>query len=98
MDLQDSKVLRSSIIKKALGYNVDEVTEEFALKDDNNLALVKRKVSTKHIPPDYSAFKVLCEYFGEADDDISSLSDEELNKSIKQLITSLSEEDLCQKK
>jgi len=86
MNLQDKQMLRTSILKKALGYDVDEVCEEYALEDDN-LKLIKRKVNKKHIPPDYLAFKVLCEYFDDAKDDLSSLSDEELDIKIQELIT-----------
>ena len=88
MNLQDKQLLRSSIYKKALGYDVDEITEEYAL-EDNDLKLIKRKVNKKHIPPDYLAFKVLCEYFEEKGDDLSSISDKELDDKINELINNL---------
>ena len=88
MNLQDKQLLRSSIYKKALGYDVDEITEEYAL-EDNDLKLIKRKVNKKHIPPDYLAFKVLCEYFEEKGDDLSSISDKELDDKINELINHL---------
>lgn len=88
MNLQEKQQLRSSILKKALGYDVDEICEEYAL-DDDDLKLIKRKVNKKHIPPDYLAFKVLCEYFEDNNQDLSNLSDKELDAKIDELITLL---------
>ena len=83
--LLDNDTLRTSLLKKALGYDVEECSEEYQL-DDDVLKLVKRKVSVKHIPPDHLAFKTYIEYFDKAEDDISKLSDEELDDKINELI------------
>ena len=73
--------------RKALGYNADEVVEEYA-SVDGRLELIKRKVTTKHVPPDLSALKMLI------DGDVKSvyeMSDEELNKEREKLLNELKE-------
>lgn len=44
-------LVENALLKRALGYDVEEVTEEF---DEKNV-LVKRKTVTKHIVPDVTA-------------------------------------------
>ncbi len=56
---QEEKIA-NSLLKKALGYMIDEVVEEYA-NEDNELKLIKKKVTKKHIPPDVSAAKELVE-------------------------------------
>ena len=66
--------LREAIMKVALGYRIEEVTEEYDAKD-GELRLVKRKETPKDIPPDLKAAKIL--FDGQ---DYSSLSDDELER------------------
>ncbi len=44
-------------MKKALGYQVSEVTEEYSMVD-KNLVLVKKKINTKQYPPDLDAIEL----------------------------------------
>ena len=59
-----------------------------------NLALLKKKVTTHYIPPDLLAVKMLVEIFGEKvnNDDLSNLSDQELEKLKNEIIQKLKEE------
>lgn len=50
-------------------------------KENTNLVLTKKKVTTHHVPPDLLAVKMLVEIFGEKvnlNQDLYSLSDDEL--------------------
>lgn len=51
--------LIEALIKKALGYDATEVVEEYVGNDDGEVKLSKKKVTTKNVPPDMSALKIL---------------------------------------
>ena len=85
----DQTKLHSSLLKKALGYEVDEVTEEYAM-EENELKLTKRRIVKKHIPPDYSAVKVLCDYFSD-NKNLEEMTDEQLKKEKQRLLNQLKE-------
>ena len=78
--------IKEAIMKVALGYSLEEVTEEYGV-EDGQLKLVKRKETKKDVPPDLKAVKLLLE-----DKDYSALSDEELEKEKQKLIKRLKEE------
>ena len=70
------------LIKKALGYDVKEVVEEYVSDEDGTVKLSKKKVTKKNVPPDLTALKMLLE----SDKPISSMSDEELEKEKTRLL------------
>lgn len=72
-----SKNLKDALIQKALGYDAVEVIEEYS-EDDGEVKLIKRKVTTKNVPPDVTALKLLIENFNE--NSLESMSDEQLEK------------------
>ncbi len=80
--------IRDAILKVALGYTVEEVTEEYDAKD-GELRLVKRKETKKDVPPDLKAVKLLLE----DGTDYSALSDEELEQEKQRLIRQLKDEE-----
>lgn len=86
--IKDSKKIdiQEVLIKKAVGYTTEEITEEFS-KVDDDLVLNKRKVSTKSYPPDLSALQILMEnYKFEDNNEFDSMSLEELeNEKLKLL-------------
>lgn len=67
--------LKDALIKKALGYDVKEVVEEYSSDDDGEVKLSKKKVTTKFVPPDMTALKILLD---ENEKDLSQMTDEEL--------------------
>ena len=79
--------IREAIIKVALGYSLEEVTEEYGV-ENGQLKLVKRKETKKDIPPDLKAVKLLLD-----DKDYSALSDEELEAEKQKLLKRLKEEE-----
>ena len=76
------------LYKKATGYEVTETTREYGVDDDGNEILIKEKKSTKYVPPDLSAIKAYLEL---RDGELYSMSDEELKKERKKLLSELSD-------
>ena len=71
--------IRNAVLKVALGFSVEEVTEE-----DGELKLVKRKETRKDVPPDLRAVRLLME-----GTEVSELSDEELMAEKERLLREL---------
>ena len=89
--------MKKALVKKALGYEAEEVIEEYS-QGEEGIVLTKKKVTKKNIPPDVSALKALLELT--SPQDISSLTDEELEKEKKRLLDELyskqkKEEETC---
>lgn len=78
--------LLSAVMKKAVGYNVNEVVEEYS-EADGELKLVKRKVTTKHVPPDVAAAKVVMELNKEKG--LAEMTEAELIKEREMIIAEL---------
>ena len=75
--------IEKSLLKKALGYNYKEVIEEYTIDEDGQ-RLTKKKVTTKNVPPDLSAVKLLLDQLNVGSElDLSNLSDDELRQEIK---------------
>ncbi len=79
--------IRDAILKVALGFTVEEVTEEYDAKE-GELRLLKRKETKKDVPPDLKAVKLLLE-----DSDFSTLTDEQLEAEKQRLIRCLKDEE-----
>lgn len=77
-----------ALLKVALGYQVAEVTEEYA-EVDGELKLTKKKKTKKDIPPDLKAVQLLLS--SEGGGEYSSWSDEELEAEKQRLLASLNE-------
>ncbi len=77
-----------ALLKVALGYQVAEVTEEYA-DVDGQLKLTKRKKTKKDIPPDLKAVQLLLAS-GE-DCGLGELSDEALEEEKARLLALLQE-------
>lgn len=77
-DTENKKIVKA-LLKKALGYSIDEVSEEFSVSEDGKLVLQKRKIVNKHIPADMTAVKLLLDVFDKQEnEDYSTYTDEEL--------------------
>jgi len=81
----DEKLLHS-LYKKAVGYTVTEKTMEYSPEGD----VVKKKVTSKHYPPDITALKAYLELVSEGED-LEKMSDEELESEKKRLLKLLEE-------
>ena len=78
-----------ALLKVALGYQVAEVTEEYA-EVDGKLKLTKRKKTKKDIPPDLKAVQLLLS--NEEDGGLTALSDEDLAMEKARLLGLLQQE------
>lgn len=86
---EKSEKIGDALLKVALGYQVAEVTEEYA-EVDGELKLTKRKRTKKDVPPDLKAVQLLLAERGGAD--VSVMTDEELKKEKKRLLFLLEKE------
>ena len=86
MKKQEEKI-NDVLLKVALGFQVAEVTEEFA-EVDGALKLTKRKSTKKDVPPDLKAVQIL---LAGQETDLTKLSDEELLAEKERLLKELAE-------
>ena len=94
MEEFNEKKLKKALIKRALGYDADEVVEEYSCDDEGTPKLSKKKVTKKHYAPDISAMKILIERYGNlSKEEIELMSDEELKEERNRLIRLLEEEE-----
>ncbi len=70
-------------MRKATGYEAEEVVEEYQMEDDV-MTLTRKKVSKKHYPPDTQAAKLLLDIAEGVDG--KELTEEEIKEQIKRLI------------
>lgn len=83
--MQEDKV-RDAVLKVALGFRVEEVTEEYGM-EDGEMRLVKRRETHKDIPPDLKAVRLLLE-----GTDYASFTDEQLEAEKEKLLRQLERE------
>ncbi len=75
-----------AVVKRARGYEARETVEEYAVVD-GSLELVKKRVTTKDVPPDMAAAKLLFD-----ENDFASMTDEMLEAEKKRLLLELEAE------
>ena len=81
--------LGEALLKVALGYQVAEITEEYA-EVDGELKLMKRKKTKKDVPPDLKAVQMLLAQNGE---EYVQWSEEELEQEKKRLLELIEKEE-----
>lgn len=84
--MNDDKV-RDAVLKVALGFRVEEVTEEYGM-EDGEMRLVKRRETHKDIPPDLKAVRLLLD-----GTNYSAYSDEQLEAERVKLLAALEQEE-----
>lgn len=80
--------LNETILKKAMGYSVEESVMEYGMCDDE-LKLIKKKVSKKYYPPDLSAINLLIN--DNKNNDLKKLTDAELEEEKNRILKLLKE-------
>ncbi|MBO4472646.1 MAG: hypothetical protein J5765_02430 [Clostridia bacterium] len=78
--------LAKSLYKKAVGYTATEKTLEYSPEGE----LIKKKVTSKHYPPDITALKAYLELLS-GEESIENMTDEELEKEKERLLKELEE-------
>ncbi len=79
--------LNEALLKVALGFSLEEVTEEYDAKD-GELKLIKRKETRKDVPPDLKAVKMML-----GGGDYAAMTDEELEQERRRLLAKFKEEE-----
>ena len=82
--------IQNARIKRAIGYDTSETVEEYT-SDGSEMLMVKKKVTTKNVPPDISAAKLLLENIAQTKSDLTALTDEQLNAEKQRLLQMLKE-------
>lgn len=78
--------IQKSLMKKALGYRYNEVIEEYTIGEDGE-KLSKKKVTTKDVPPDIAAVKLLLDSLNVEHNDFENMSDSELKNEIEKALS-----------
>ena len=82
-EIKPSKqVIENALLKKAIGYDCDEIIEEYVIDDEGNAKLSKKKITKKHISPDIPAAKILLEQYANEnlDSKFENMTDEQLKQ------------------
>lgn len=88
----DEQELRQALCKRAIGFESDEIVEEYVADENGKPMLSKRKITKKFNPPDINALRFLLEQNNLLDDDISKMTDEELLRERDRLLSLLKDE------
>ena len=92
-DEVDEEQIKDALLKKALGYESDEIVEEYTTDENGQSILSKRKITKKFNPPDINALRFLLEQSSLYDDEISHMTDKELIKERDRLLQLLKEKE-----
>ena len=88
MEKNDEEKLEKALLKKAIGFSHDEVIEEYAIDEQGDTKLIKKKVTKKFSPPDIPAIKLYLDNFNK-EIPISEMSDEQLKMEKERLLKEL---------
>lgn len=78
--------ISKALFKRAVGYNADEVVEEYVVTDEDGQKLTKKKKTIKNVPPDISATKLYLELNNLTNsNDYKNYSDKQLDEEINRL-------------
>lgn len=81
--------LVKALLKKATGYNYDEITEEYVVDECGQAVLNKRKVTTKYNPPDAGALKTYLDLVGGTA--VEDMTDQQIKEEKERLLRELGE-------
>lgn len=89
----DENDIKNALLKKALGFESDEIVEEYTTDETGNPVLSKRKITKKFTPPDVSALRFILEQSQLSVDDISKMTDKQLLKEKERLLQLLKQKE-----
>ncbi len=78
--------MKRALLKCATGFSSAETVEEYIVTEEGEQRLVKKKITSRDIPPDIKAVKLLLD--GESDE---NFTDEELEEEKQRLLKLLKE-------
>lgn len=82
--------INEALLKRALGYDTSEIVEEFA-SDGFDVTMVKKKVTTKNVPPDITAAKMLLDAINNTRENLGQLTKEQLEREKQRLLKVIKE-------
>ncbi len=85
--------IKNALLKKALGYESDEIVEEYTTDENGNSILSKRKITKKFNPPDINALRFLLEQSDLSNDEISKMSNKQLLQEKQRLLQLLKQKE-----
>ena len=85
--------IKNALLKKALGYESDEIVEEYTTDENGNSILSKRKITKKFNPPDINALRFLLEQSDLPNYEISKMSDKQLLQEKQRLLQLLKQKE-----
>ena len=85
--------IKQALFKRAVGYESDEVIEEYTSDENGNPILSKRKITKKFNPPDIAAVRFLLEQGQVSDDEISKMTDKQLLQEKERLLQLLKQKE-----
>jgi len=88
MKKDKNQLLRDALFRRATGYEATETVEEYT-ECDGEIRLLKKRVSTKNVPPDVTAVKMLMD---EQTVDLTEMTDAQLMAEKQRLLKLLKEE------
>lgn len=81
-DKKDCNITEDDIIcaikKKALGYDYDEIVEDYSIGENGETILSKRKITKKYVPADITCAKLLLSMINSDEYNFQDMSDEQL--------------------
>ena len=86
--------IKQALFKRAVGYESDEVIEEYTSDENGNPILSKRKITKKFTPPDIAALRFLLEQGQVSDDEISKMTDKQLLQEKERLLQLLKQKEI----
>ncbi len=92
--MEEEDMIKKALLKKALGYDADDVVKEYTGGEDGDIVLAKKKVTTKHYAPDVSAVKLLLDrYYKTYKEIVDEMTDEALEEEKNRLEKLIKEEE-----
>ena len=85
--------IRDALYKRAVGFESDEIIEEYSCDENGNPVLAKRKITKKFNAPDISALKFLLEKNDVDESEYENMTDEQLLKEKNRLLQLLKEKE-----
>ena len=87
----DLKPIKKALFKRAVGYQTDEIVEEYSMLEDEGEKLTKKKKTIKNVPPDITATKLYLDLNQEVKSNLDDLTDLEIEQEINKILSQLSE-------
>lgn len=87
----DLKQIKKALFKRAVGYQTDEIVEEYSMLEDEGEKLTKKKKTIKNVPPDITATKLYLDLNQEVKSNLDDLTDLEIEQEINKILSQLSE-------